>query len=111
MSTRKDLDQLIKDSLITYENPSVSLNSKLKIKLYDARHSRVSLWYVPMLLNFLVFILLNMMAQLLVQQIIILKAFHIMSVYLISSGIILTLIGVKYANLKDSLTLERKGLK
>lgn len=111
-----NLDELIKSSLKTEDVPGLELNNLLKVQIQDTeakllkkgRQRQISLWYVPMILNFLMFSLTAVMAQIFIPYPQIGKVITYLSVYLIFIGVFLTVMGVWRADLRNKFSIRRK---
>lgn len=113
----KHLDKIeaqIKDSLKTEEVPGEELNRLLNMQLLqketsmnaEKKRNKRFLWYLPMLLNTLVFGVLGVMFSLLVQNNLAEKILLSICIYLIIAGITLTAAGIRYGNFKKVFTVE-----
>lgn len=113
------LDELIRASMELKDTPSTELNNRLKINLYkneSAIHHKIptysiSLWYVPMILNFLTFSLFAVIALLIIANPYLSKLIAIVCGYISIAGIAITIVGVKRATIKEDITvhIEKRG--
>lgn len=110
------LDELIRASIKTKDVPSPQLNNDLKIKLYHKETKirqgtlirDIPIWYVPMVLNVLIFSLLAILAFIMITNQY-LAIFTVgICVYFSITGVVITLVGLKRTNIKDELTLHVK---
>lgn len=110
------LDELIRASIKTKDVPSPKLNNDLKIKLYHKEAQirqgtlirDIPIWYVPMVLNVLIFSLLAILAFIMITNQY-LAIFTVgICVYFSITGVVITLVGLKRTNIKDELTLHVK---
>ena len=113
------LNELIRASMDLEDKPSFELNALLKAELYQKEaamsekqvHS-ISLWYVPMVLNFIVFSLFAVFAFLVIANPYIAKLIAGICLYMSMAGVFITLLGVKRANLKEDVTvhIQKRGV-
>lgn len=113
-----DLNELIRASMETADKPSFELNSRLKAEIYQKEavmarkqiHS-VSLWFVPMILNFILFTLFAVFALFVIPSPYIAKLAAGICLYMGVLGILITLLGVKRADLKENITvhIQKRG--
>jgi hypothetical protein len=109
MNTRDPLEDLIKKSLVTNEEPSRVLNAALKAQVRERSHKTVSFWYLPMIANTILFLTIIALAQILIPSAILTKIIQLGSVYIIISGFVINLTAVKYFNFKEILSIEIRG--
>lgn len=108
------LDDLIKQVSQTDDQPGAQLNNLLKVRVHqkeallraDENKRKISIWYLPMLLNSLAFITLDLILHVFVRNGIVLQIINGACIYLIIAGIILTIVGIKFSNLKTAFTFE-----
>lgn len=115
-----EIEKVIRASMKITDVPAPELNHKLKAALYQqeavlrrepAAH-KLSLWYLPMVLNLIMFSLLALLALLMIENIY-LSYFAVgLCVYVGMAGILLTIVGVKRANIKEDITIriEKRGV-
>ncbi len=113
------LNELIRASMELEDKPSFELNALLKAELYQKEaamsvkqvHS-ISLWYVPMILNFISFLLFAVFALLVIPNPYIAKLLAGICLYMSTAGIFITLLGVKRARLKEEVTvyIQKRGV-
>ena len=106
------LTELIRASMELEDKPSSELNRRLKAELYQREAAvprrqiiTVSLWYVPMILNFITFSLFAVFALLVISNPYIAKLIAGICLYMSMTGAFITLLGVKRANLKEDVTV------
>ena len=97
-----ELDRLIRKSISRQDIPSPVLNNSLKAELYSREAAmrktspakKLSLWYLPMTVNLIIFLLLGV-------------AFLAAGIcgYIALAGILLTVIGIRRTNIKDEITV------
>lgn len=114
-----ELDELIRSSMNMADTPSLELNSKLKATLYQqeavmrrqASTKAISLWYLPMILNFVTFSLLAVMAFLIIANPYLSKFVAAVCLYIGLAGFFITILGVKRTKLKEeiSIIVEKRG--
>lgn len=113
-----ELEEMIRTCVKTEDVPNPELNRKLKAALYQREAvlrghpavRQVSLWYLPMILNLITFSLLAVLALLVIEN----KYLSYLAVgsclYIGVAGILLTIVGVKRANIKDiTICIEKRG--
>ncbi len=99
--------------------PAPELNDKLKAALYQqeavlrkqtATH-KLSLWYLPMVMNVITFSLLALFALIMIENSYLSYFAAGICFYVGMAGILLTVAGVKRANLKEEITIriEKRG--
>lgn len=115
-----EIEEAIRASMKMADVPASELNHKLKAALYQqeavlqkqAAIQKVSLWYLPMVLNLMTFSLLAVFALLMIENIYL--AYFVVGVCLYAgvAGILLTIVGVKRANIKEEITIriEKRGV-
>lgn len=113
-----ELEEMIRACVKTADVPDVKLNRKLKAALYQKEAvlckqpvvRQVSLWYLPMIWNLVMFSLLAVVALLVIENIY-LAYFAVGScLYAGAAGVLLTFVGVKRANIKDiAICIEKRG--
>lgn len=115
-----EIEEVIRASMKMADVPAPELNHKLKAALYQqeavlqkqAAIQKVSLWYLPMVLNLMTFSLLAVFALLMIENIYL--AYFVVGVclYVGVAGILLTIVGVKRANIKEEITIriEKRGV-
>ncbi len=100
--------------------PAPELNNKLKAALYQqeavlrkqpAMH-KLSLWYLPMVLNLITFSLLALFALIMIENIYLSCFAAGICVYAGVAGILLTIVGIKRANIKEDIIIriEKRGV-
>lgn len=114
-----ELDELIRASIKLEDVPSKELNNHLKANLYqqEANMKRnknirsVSLWYVPMILNFLTFSLFAVFALFMIANPYLSVITAFVCGYISIAGVIITAVGVKRTNIKEEICLhiEKRG--
>lgn len=115
-----ELDDLIRASVDITDKPSTELNNSLKACLYQRetvlRHQTptraISLWYLPMILNFITFGLLAVMALLIITNPYLSKFVAGICFYLSFAGIFITVLGVKRTTFKEEITIrvQKRGV-
>lgn len=109
----KKLELLIKESMKIEERPSAALNNQLKARLYEqeaVNRSKegnyiISLWYMPMVMNFLMFSILAVLALVLISNTYLAGFVAIGCGYMSIIGIVVTILGLKRTNMKSDITL------
>lgn len=113
------LEDVIRTSVTITDVPSPNLNQKLKAALYQQEAvlqkqpatRTLSLWYLPMLLNLATFSLLAVLALTTIENIYLSYFAAGACFYAGAAGILLTIVGIKRANLKKDITIhiEKRG--
>lgn len=112
----RELEELIRESLKITDIPSVELNNRIKIDLYKQEalmrkqkpmHA-ISLWYVPMILNLLMFLLLGVVSILMIPNPIVSIFVAVICGYMAMAGIAITIIGMRRTNMKENITIYVK---
>ena len=114
-----DMEEVIRASMKMTDIPAPELNKELKAALYQqeavlrkqpATHS-VSLWYLPMVLNLITFSLLALFALIMIENIYLSYLAAGICFYVGTAGILLTIAGVKRANIKEDIAIriEKRG--
>ena len=115
-----EIEEVIRASMKLTDAPSPELNHKLKAALYQqeailqkqpATH-KLSLWYLPMVLNLITFSLLALFALIMIENIYLSYFAAGICFYIGAAGILLTIAGVKRANIKEDITIriEKRGV-
>lgn len=115
-----EIEKVIRASLKMTDVPSPELNRKLKAALRrreavlqnQPAMRKLSLWYVPMVLNLITFFLLAFLARIIIENIYLSYFVAGSCLYVGAAGILLTLVGLKRANIKEELTvrIEKRGV-
>lgn len=114
----EDLDQLIRESIKLEDQPSAELNNRLKAALYQQEAARqqipvtwtISLWFLPMVLNLVTFLMLAAAALILINNMYLSYFAAGICWYIGLAGILLTIVGLKRTNLKENTTIRiQKG--
>ena len=115
-----EIEEVIRASMKMTDVPAPELNNKLKAALYQqeavlrkqpAVHI-LSLWYLPMVLNLIMFLLLALFALMMIENIYLSYFAAGVCLYVGVAGILLTVVGVKRANIKEDITIciEKRGV-
>lgn len=114
------LDKIIQASINITNKPSLELNNALKAKLYkkEAEMRReipihtLSLWYLPMVLNFITFILLSILSLLVITNPYLSIFIAGICLYISLAGIFITIVGVRRTNMKDDIIIriQKRGV-
>lgn len=115
-----EIEKAIRASVEIADAPSPELNCKLKAVLREQEAvlqkqpamRKLSLWYVPMVLNLLTFSLLAFLARIIIENMYLSYFVAGSCLYVGAAGILLTLVGLKRANIKEKLTvcIEKRGV-
>lgn len=109
-----ELDEIIRDSLIITDEPSPELNNTLKAALYQREAAMkkasamrsLSLWYAPMILNFVVFFMLAIAALVGIGNAYLSYAAAGFCFYIGLAGVLLTIVGAKRTNMKEDIIIR-----
>ena len=115
-----EIEEMIRASMKMTDMPALELNNKLKAELYrqeavlrkqPATH-KLSLWYLPMVLNLITFSLLAVLALTMIENVYLSYFAAGICVYISMAGILLTLVGVKRTGIKEDITIriEKRGV-
>ncbi len=113
-------EEIIRASIKITDTPDPELNNKLKAALYQqeavlqkqpATHT-LSLWFLPMVLNLVIFSLLAVLAFTIIENVYLAYFAAGICLYASIAGILLTIVGVKRANIKEDITIriEKRGI-
>ena len=108
-----ELDRLIRKSISRQDIPSPVLNNSLKAELYSREASirktasakKLSLWYLPMTVNLIIFLLLGAAAFVAISNPWLSFLVAGTCGYIALAGILLTVIGIRRANIKEEITV------
>ncbi len=109
-----EIEEVIRASMEMTEVPDLELNNKLKAALYQqeaalrkqpATH-KLSLWYLPMVFNLITFLLLAVLALIMIENSYLSYFVAGICFYVGIAGILLTIVGVKRANIKEDITIR-----
>ncbi len=114
-----EIEEVIRASMKITDVPATELNNQLKAALYQqeaalrkqpATH-KLSLWYLPMVLNLITFTLLALLALILIENIYLSYFAAGICFYVGVAGILLTIVGVNRANIKEDIIIriEKRG--
>ncbi|MEY8508186.1 hypothetical protein AALA78_08095 [Lachnospiraceae bacterium 42-17] len=115
-----EIEEVIRASMKMTDVPAPEVNNKLKMALYKqevilrkqpATH-KLSLWYLPMVFNLITFSLLALFALIIIENIYLSYLAVGICFYIGAAGILLTIVGVKRANIKEDITIhiEKRGV-
>ena len=114
-----EIDEIIRASLELPDEPDPELNNKLKAVLYQEEAAMrkkpalrvLSLWYIPMILNLVTFIMLAIISLMLISNTYLAYFAAGISLYIGLTGILLTVLGVKRTNIKKDIVVrvEKRG--
>lgn len=107
------LDSLIQESISRQDIPSPVLNNSLKTELYSREASirktasakKLSLWYLPMTVNLIIFLLLGVTAFVTISNPWLAFLAAGICGYIALAGILLTVIGIRRTNIMDEITV------
>ncbi len=114
------IEEIIRASVKVTDTPTTEQNNKLKAALYQqeallqkrpAAHT-LSLWFLPMVLNLVIFSLMTVLTLTMIENIYLSYFAAGICFYVSMAGILLTIVGVKRANIKKAITIriEKRGL-
>ena len=115
-----EIEKVIRTSMKMTDVPASELNNQLKAALYQqeavlrkqpAVH-KLSLWYLPMVMNLITFFLLALFALIMIENIYLSYFAAGICCYVGVAGILLTIVGVKRANIKEDIAIriEKRGV-
>ena len=115
-----EIDEVIRASMKMADVPAPELNNKLKAALYQQEiilqkqpvMHKLSLWYLPMVLNLITFSLLALFALIMIENIYLSYFAAGICFYAGAAGILLTIVGTKRASIKEEITIciEKRGI-
>ena len=115
-----EIEEIIRASMKMTDVPAPELNHKLKAALYQQEAVlrsqpamyQLPLWYLPMVLNLITFSLLALFALIMIENIYLSYFAAGICFYIGVAGILLTIAGVKRANIKEDITIriEKRGV-
>ena len=110
-----EIDEIIRASMKLADEPDPELNNKLKATLYQKDTSAMrdspairgfSLWYLPMILNLVTFIMLAGVALIVISNTYLSYFAAGICFYIGLAGVLLTIVGVKRTNMKEDITIR-----
>lgn len=114
-----EIDEIIRASMKLADEPDPELNNKLKATLYQKETAMrkqpatrgFSLWYLPMILNLVTFIMLAGVALIVISNTYLSYFAAGICFYIGLAGVLLTIVGVKRTNMKEDITIrvEKRG--
>lgn len=114
-----EIEEVILASMKMTDVPAPELNKELKAALYQREAvlrkqpvmHKLSLWYLPMVMNVITFSLLALFALIMIENSYLSYFAAGICFYVGMAGILLTVAGVKRANLKEEITIriEKRG--
>ena len=118
--SKMELEEIIRTSMKMTDVPAPELNDKLKVALYQQEAvlrrqpavRKLSIWYLPMVLNLITFSLLAVFALIMVENIYLSYFAAGVCLYAGLAGILLTIVGAKRTNIKEDITIriEKRGV-
>lgn len=115
-----EIEEVIQASMKMTDVPAPELNNKLKAALYQQEAvlqkqpatRTLSLWFLPMVLNLVIFSLLAVLAFTMIENVYLAYFAAGICLYASIAGILLTIVGVKRANIKEDITIriEKRGV-
>ncbi len=115
-----ELDRSIRAALRIEDKPTVQLNNGLKAELYERERLQrqsetkrsISLWYLPMVLNLIIFAMLGAAFVLLISNLYLSVLAAAGCVYMGLAGVVITVVGVKRTDLREDISIcIKKGEK
>ena len=114
-----EIDEIIRASLELPDEPDPELNNKLKAVHYQEEAAMrkkpalrvLSLWYIPMILNLVTFIMLAIISLMLISNTYLAYFAAGICLYIGLTGILLTVRGVNRTNIKKDIVVrvEKRG--
>ena len=115
-----EIEEVIRASMKMTDVPAPELNHKLKMALRQQEAilrkqpamRKVSLWYLPMVMNLITFSLMAFLALIMIENVYLSYFAAGVCLYAGAAGIVLTILGVKRANIKEDITIriEKRGV-
>ena len=115
-----EIEKVIRASMKITDVPAPELNHKLKAALYQQEAvlrrqpavRKLSIWYLPMVLNLITFSLLAVFALIMVENIYLSYFAAGVCLYAGLAGILLTIVGAMRTNIKEDITIriEKRGV-
>ncbi len=115
-----EIEEAIRASMNMTDVPAPELNHVLKAALYQQEAVlrkqpatyQLSFWYLPMILNLITFTLLALLALIVIENSYLSYFAAGICFYADAAGILLTIAGVKRANIKEEITIriEKRGV-
>ena len=115
-----EIEKVIRASMKITDVPAPELNHKLKAAIYQQEAvlrrqpavRKLSIWYLPMVLNLITFSLLAVFALIMVENIYLSYFAAGVCLYAGLAGILLTIVGAKRTNIKEDITIriEKRGV-
>lgn len=116
----EEIDKIIRGSMKLTDEPATELNNELKAALYRQENAlrkqpatrTLSLWYLPMILNLVTFIMLAAVALMVIGNVYLSFFAAGVCFYIGLAGVLLTVVGVRRTNLKEDITIriEKRGV-
>lgn len=108
------LDRDLKEAMKIEEKPSVQLNNILKAEIQhkeqylmnEQRGKKISVWYLPMLLSSILFLLIGILVYILIPHRFIVVLVCLGCFAGAVSGIVFTLLACKFFNLREIFVVE-----
>ncbi len=106
----KQLEQLLIRSLKTQQIPPYRLQEQVRraIRRHAEKPKKLSLWFLPMLLNSIFFLVVCMGIWAFLPYTALSRILMAFCLYFVAAGIVLTIAGLKFADLKEKTVIERK---
>lgn len=109
-----EMEEVIRASVKLTDVPAPELNHKIKVALHQqeaVRHQqsatrKLSVWYLPMVMNLITFSLLALLALLMIENVYLSYFVAGICIYADAAGILLTIVGVKRASIKEDITIR-----
>ncbi len=115
-----EMEEVIRASMKMSDIPAPELNNKLKAALYQQEEilrkqpaaRKISLWYLPMVLNLITFSLLAVVALIVIENSYLSCFAAGICFYVGLAGTLLTIVGVRRANIKEEIAIyiEKRGV-
>ena len=108
-----EFDELLRAAMQTEDQPPVQLNNKLKAEIYERERFRrqgtagrsISLWYLPMILNLIIFLMLGAVLILLINNLYLAVLGALVCAYMGLAGVVITLAGIKRTDLRENISI------
>lgn len=105
---KKNIDKLLKITLSNQEKASLILNNNIKreIRKRDVKKKELSVWWLPLICAICISIIISIGSYLFIDTLIIKAGIMLITVLTSISVIIITIIGLKYFELREGAVLR-----
>ena len=103
-----EFDGLIREALKTTDKPDVRLYERERFLRQGRAGRSISLWYLPMVLNLILFILLGAALVLLIDSLYLSVLAAAACAYMGIAGVVITVVGIKRTDLREEISVHIK---